>query len=122
VKALQYVQVLLLIAGIAYLVAFHLANRVGLAFPIPFGNSSEAPASLALLGGFLAGLAYASLVFIPPDLRRINAARRLERRNRDLETSLAGLRQTPTVPVIPDRSVPAEASGATVVLSDGSKS
>jgi hypothetical protein len=103
-KLLQYLQVLLLVAGIAYLVWFHLLNpsSVGLPFPVvgPFITS----ASLVVLGGFLFGLLYAALLFGPHLIRRSNMNRKLARRVQELEAENAKLKPPQAVPTIPDRA------------------
>lgn len=69
-KALQYLQVLALIALIIYLVAFHLGNPATAAFPVGV-RVLRAPVSLALLGGFAGGLAFAGLLALPGALRAL---------------------------------------------------
>ncbi|HEX2865300.1 MAG TPA: hypothetical protein VHN99_12085 [Deinococcales bacterium] len=74
-KALQYLQVLALIAFLIYLVAFHLGNPATAAFPTGAGVA-HAPVSLALLGGFAAGLVFAGLLALPRALRSLAPVRR----------------------------------------------
>ena len=102
-KALQYLQVLLLIVAVAYLGWFHLLNPGAVAFPLPFAIPLPSSASVAVLIGFLFGVLYAALLFAPHLVRRSNQLRRQARRVRDLESEAAKLRPAETVPVIPDR-------------------
>lgn len=110
-KALQYVQVLLLVAGLVYLAAFHFANPGAVTYPAPVASRLVGRASLGMLAGFLAGLAYASLLYLPPALRGGASLRRHARRLRELEAELARLREPAELPVIPDRGAPEPADG-----------
>lgn len=102
VKALQYLQVLILVAILAYLGWFHLSNPFTVSFPVPFLGALSVSASMALLGGLLVGLMYALLLFAPHLIRRSNLIRRQNRKIRDLETQV-GLQPASSAPVIPDR-------------------
>ena len=102
-KALQYLQVLLLIAGLAYLVWFHLINPSSVMLPVPFVGGFVTVASIALLGAFVFGLLYATLLFAPHLIRRGGLVRRLTRRIKELESENAKLKPVGAVPVIPDR-------------------
>jgi uncharacterized membrane protein YciS (DUF1049 family) len=102
-KALQYLQVLLLIAGLAYLVWFHLVNPISVTLPVPFIGGFITIASLALFGSFAFGLLYAALLFGPQLIRRSGNIRRMTRRIKELEAENAKLKPAGTVPVIPDR-------------------
>jgi uncharacterized integral membrane protein len=102
-KALQYLQVLLLIAGIAYLVWFHLVNPISVTLPVPFLGGFVTIASVALLGAFVFGLLYAALLFGPHLIRRGGMVRRMTRRIKELEAENAKLKPASAVPVIPDR-------------------
>lgn len=101
-KALQYLQVLLLVAGIAYLVWFHLVNSSSVTLPVPFVGGFITVTSVALLGAFVFGLLYASLLFGPHLIRRGGLLRRMTRRIKELEAENAKLKPV-SVPVIPDR-------------------
>jgi lipopolysaccharide assembly protein A len=103
VKALQYLQVLILVAILAYLGWFHLSNPFTVSFPLPILGAIPVSASMALLGGLLVGLLYALLLFAPHLLRRSNLIRRQNRKLRDLEAQVAKLQPLQVAPVIPDR-------------------
>ena len=105
-KALQYLQVSLLIGAIVYLAVFHFRNVTGTAvvFDIPFAPPWGGPASLALLLGFLSGLLYGLLIAAPQLVRRSLMLRNLNKRVRELETENAKLRPAAQTPRIPDRS------------------
>jgi uncharacterized integral membrane protein len=105
-KALQYLQVFLLIAGIAYLAVFHFRNISGSAvvFDIPFAPPLGGPASLALFLGFLGGLLYGLLIAAPQLVRRSFLLNKLNKRVRELETELGKLRPVGETPRIPDRA------------------
>jgi lipopolysaccharide assembly protein A len=104
VKALQYLQVLILVAILAYLGWFHLSNPFTVSFPVPFLGAVSVGASMALLGGLLTGLVYALLLFAPHLIRASNQVRRQNRKIRDLEAQVAKLQPVMSAPVIPDRS------------------
>jgi lipopolysaccharide assembly protein A len=104
VKALQYLQVLILVAILAYLGWFHLSNPFTVSFPMPFLGSLSVSASMALLGGLLAGLVYALLLFAPHLIRASNQVRRQNRKIRDLEAQVGKLQPVSSSPVIPDRT------------------
>jgi uncharacterized integral membrane protein len=105
-KALQYLQVFLLIAGLIYLAVFHFRNVSGTAvvFDVPFAAPLGGPASLALLLGFLGGLLYGLLIAAPQLVRRAVMLNKLNRRVRELETEIAKLRPVGETPRIPDRA------------------
>ena len=103
VKALQYLQVLILVAILAYLGWFHLSNPFTVSFPVPIIGALPAGASMALLGGLLAGLVYALLLFAPQLIRGSNLIRRQNRKIRDLEAQVGKLQPVSSAPVIPDR-------------------
>jgi uncharacterized membrane protein YciS (DUF1049 family) len=107
-KALQYLQVLLLIAGLAYLVWFHFVNPISVTLPVPFIGGFFTIASIALLGAFAFGLLYAALLFGPHLIRRSGTIRRMARRIKELETENAKLKPASAVPVIPDRETALE--------------
>ena len=104
VKALQYLQVLILVAILAYLGWFHLSNPFTVSFPVPFLGAVSVSASMALLGGLLVGLVYALLLFVPHLIRASNQVRRQNRKLRDLEAQVGKLQPVTSAPVIPDRS------------------
>ena len=104
VKALQYLQVLILVAILAYLGWFHLSNPFPVSFPVPLIGALSVSASMALLGGLLAGLVYALLLFAPHLIRRSNLIRRQNRKIRDLEAQVGKLQPVASAPVIPDRT------------------
>jgi lipopolysaccharide assembly protein A len=104
VKALQYLQVLILVAILAYLGWFHLSNPFPVSFPVPILGALPVSASMALLGGLLAGLVYALLLFAPHLIRRSNLIRRQNRKIRDLEAQVTKLQPIASAPVIPDRT------------------
>jgi hypothetical protein len=104
-KALQYLQVFLLIAGIVYLVVFHLRNLgSGVIFDIPFAPPIGGYASVALLVGFLGGLLYGLLIASPHLVRRAVLMRGMSKRIRELENENAKLRPHTSTPRIPDRN------------------
>jgi lipopolysaccharide assembly protein A len=104
VKALQYLQVLILVAILAYLGWFHLSNPFTVSFPVPILGALSVSASMALLGGLLTGLVYALLLFAPHLIRRSNLIRRQNRKIRDLEAQVGKLQPVTIAPVIPDRT------------------
>jgi lipopolysaccharide assembly protein A len=104
VKALQYLQVLILVAILAYLGWFHLSNPFTVSFPLPILGAVSVGASMALLGGLLAGLVYALLLFAPHLIRASNQVRRQNRKIRDLEAQVGKLQPVMSAPVIPDRA------------------
>ena len=89
---------------LVYLGWFHLSNPFPVSFPLPIIGALPVSASLALLGGLLAGLLYALLLFAPHLIRRSNLIRRQNRKIRDLEAQVAKLQPVMSAPVIPDRS------------------
>lgn len=105
-KALQYLQVFLLIGAIVYLAVFHFRNvsGTGVVFDIPFTAPLGGAASLALLLGFLSGLLYGLLIAAPQLVRRSLMLRTLNKRVRELESENAKLRPTAQTPRIPDRN------------------
>ncbi len=104
-KALQYLQVSLLIGAIVYLAVFHFRNITSpVIFDIPFAPPWGGPASLALLLGFLGGLLYGLLIAAPQLVRRSLMLRNLNKRVRDLEAENAKLRPAAQTPRIPDRN------------------
>jgi uncharacterized membrane protein YciS (DUF1049 family) len=105
VKALQYLQVLILVAGLAYLGWFHLSNPFTVSFPVPILGAVSVGTSVALLGGFLLGLLYALLLFAPHLVRASTRVRRQNRKIRDLEAQVGKLQPVASAPVIPDRTV-----------------
>jgi lipopolysaccharide assembly protein A len=104
VKALQYLQVLILVAILAYLGWFHLSNPFTVSFPVPILGAVSVSASMALLGGLLVGLVYALLLFAPHLIRASSQVRRQNRKIRDLEAQVGKLQPVTSAPVIPDRS------------------
>jgi lipopolysaccharide assembly protein A len=104
VKALQYLQVLILVAILAYLGWFHLSNPFTVSFPVPILGAVSVSTSMALLGGLLVGLVYALLLFAPHLIRRSNLIRRQNRKIRDLEAQVTKLQPALSAPVIPDRT------------------
>jgi lipopolysaccharide assembly protein A len=104
VKALQYLQVLILVAILAYLGWFHLSNPFPVSFPLPIIGAIPVSASMALLGGLLVGLVYALLLFAPHLIRASNQVRRQNRKIRDLEALVTKLQPVTSAAVIPDRS------------------
>ena len=104
VKALQYLQVLILVAILAYLGWFHLSNPFPVSFPVLFLGAVSVSASMALLSGLLVGLVYALLLFAPHLIRSSNQVRRQNRKIRDLEAQVGKLQPVANAPVIPDRT------------------
>ena len=102
-KALQWIQVLLLVAFIAYLVTFHFQNPGGVVFWTPFTGLLGSTTSAALLLGFLFGLFYALFLFVPQIWKRSSTMRSLQRKLRELEAENAKLRPVTSSPMIPDR-------------------
>ncbi|NJK44849.1 MAG: DUF1049 domain-containing protein [Pleurocapsa sp. SU_196_0] len=107
-KALQYLQVFLLIGGIVYLAVFHFRNvgNGAVIFDLPFAAPVGGPASLALLFGFLGGLLYGLLIASPQLVRRAVSMRSMSKRIRELENENAKLRPAASTPRIPDRNDP----------------
>ncbi len=102
-KALQWIQVILLVAFIAYLITFHIQNPNSLTFWTPFVGFLSSSPSAALLLGFIFGLFYALFLFIPQIIKRSSAVRVLQRKIRELETENTKLKPATSAPVIPDR-------------------
>jgi TRAP-type C4-dicarboxylate transport system permease small subunit len=107
-KALQWIQVLLLVAFIAYLITFHFQNPSGVVFWTPFTGLLGSTSSAALLIGFLFGLVYALFLYIPQIWKRSSTVRSLQRKVRELEAENAKLRPVANSPVIPDRNATLE--------------
>jgi TRAP-type C4-dicarboxylate transport system permease small subunit len=107
-KALQWIQVLLLVAFIAYLVTFHFQNPSGVVFWTPFTGLLGATSSAALLLGFLFGLVYALFLYVPQLWKRSSTVRSLQRKVRELEAENAKLKPVASSPVIPDRNATLE--------------
>lgn len=107
-KALQWIQVLLLVAFIAYLITFHFQNPSGVVFWTPFAGLLGSTSSAALLIGFLLGLFYALFLFVPQIWKRSSNVRGLQRKIRELEAENAKLRPVANSPVIPDRNATLE--------------
>jgi putative membrane protein len=81
-RLVSFVQVLLLLAILAYLTLFTLENPVAVRLPLPFGRgelSLSVGVTVALFA--LIGAAYASLLLLPPVWRE-RLRRRQERRER----------------------------------------
>lgn len=102
-KALQWIQVVLLVAFIAYLVTFHFQNPGGVVFWTPFAGLLGSAPSAALLLGFLFGLFYALFLYVPQLWKRSSTVRALQRKVRELEAENAKLRPIASSPTIPDR-------------------
>jgi TRAP-type C4-dicarboxylate transport system permease small subunit len=102
-KALQWIQVLLLVAFIAYLITFHFQNPGGVVFWTPFTGLLGSAPSGALLLGFLFGLFYALFLYVPQIWKRSSTVRGLQRKIRELEAENAKLRPVANSPTIPDR-------------------
>ncbi len=104
-KALQYLQVLLLLLGAGYLAVFHFANNgQSVQFPFPFTETLFGSPSSAMLLGAVAGFLFAALLFTPNIVRRGVALRRQTRRVRELEGEVSKLEPAESIPVIPDRN------------------
>ncbi len=103
-KILQYLQVFLLIAGIAYLTVFHFSNaNVSVTFDTLLAGRYSSSASVAMLVGFIGGLLYGLLLTAPSLVRRASTMRRLNKRVRELENALGKAKPAET-PRIPDRA------------------
>jgi TRAP-type C4-dicarboxylate transport system permease small subunit len=107
-KALQWIQVLLLVAFLAYLVTFHFQNPTGVVFWTPFTGLLGSSSSAALLLGFLLGLFYALFLYVPQLWKRSSLVRNLQRKVRELEAENAKLKPVTNAPVIPDRNATLE--------------
>ena len=85
----QYLQVLLLLFAVSYLMLLGLENPVSLRLPLWNGAALELPAWQVVGGALLAGAAYAALLFTPPALRRALRIQRERGRRKDLEQRLS---------------------------------
>jgi uncharacterized integral membrane protein len=105
-KALQYLQVALLILGSIYLAVVHLNNAsVFVTLETWLLGRFSSPVSLVILLSFLVGLLYGLLLTMPSIVRRSTQMRRMNKRIRELENALA--KQKPLqseTPRIPDRA------------------
>lgn len=88
-KVVQYLQVLLLLFAVSYLMLLGLENPVSLRLPLWNGAALELPAWQVVGGALLAGAAYAALLFTPPALRRALRIQRERGRRKDLEQRLS---------------------------------
>ncbi len=110
-KALQYLQVALLILGSGYLLLVHFNNANVLVSLETFvlGRFSS-PVSVVILLGFLFGVLYSLLLTTPSLVRRSTQMRRMNKRIRELENALAKQKPSQTeTPRIPDRAETLEA-------------
>jgi lipopolysaccharide assembly protein A len=105
-KALQYLQVALLMIGSVYLAVVHLNNAsVFVTLETWVLGRFSSPVSLVILLSFLVGLLYGLLLTMPSIVRRSTQMRRMNKRIRELENALA--KQKPVqseTPRIPDRA------------------
>ncbi len=88
-KVVQYLQVLLLLSLLGYLILVGLENPVSLRLPLWNGAALELPAWQVVGGSLLAGALYAALLFTPPALRRALRIQRERSRRKDLEQRLS---------------------------------
>ena len=88
-KVVQYLQVLLLLSLVGYLLLLGLENPVSLRLPLWNGAVLELPAWQVVGAALLAGAAYAALLFTPPALRRALRIQRERSRRKDLEQRLS---------------------------------
>ncbi|MBB6097727.1 putative integral membrane protein [Deinobacterium chartae] len=116
-KVVQYLQVLLLLALVAYVLLLQLENPLEVRLPLPGQQTVTAPLSLVLLGALLVGGLYVALLYTPPLLRRIQRTRHEHRRRLELERQLsAALQARLSVPETPAAPAPAEDPAGTVSL------
>jgi hypothetical protein len=99
-KALQFVLVFVLLGGLGYLLWFHSLNRDFLAFPLPVVGAINAPGYVALVLGFVTGVVYASLLYVPNLVRRVVQGRRHQRELRGLREENARLRLALARPLV----------------------
>ena len=98
-KALQYLQVALLIFGSLYLGIIHLGNAsVYVTLETWLLGRFSSPVSLVVLLTFLVGLLYGLLLTLPSIVRRSTQMRRMNKRIRELENALAKQKETPRIP------------------------
>jgi uncharacterized integral membrane protein len=108
-KALQFLQVALLLSGFAYLLVIHLNNaNVSMLLETGFLGRFSSPVTVVLLLAFLLGLMYGLLLTAPNIVRRSVQMRAMNKRIRDLENQLAKQKPAET-PRIPDRAETLEA-------------
>jgi uncharacterized integral membrane protein len=108
-KALQFLQVALLIAGSVYLGVLHLNNaNVSVLLETWFLGRFSSPVTVVLLLAFLLGLLYGLLLTAPNIVRRSVQMRAMNKRIRELENQLAKQKPAET-PRIPDRAETLEA-------------
>ncbi len=110
-KALQYLQVALLILGSIYLALIHLNNAsVFVLLETWIAGRFSSPVSLVVLLSFMGGLLYGLLLTMPSIVRRSTQMRRMNKRIRELENILAKQKPaTSETPRIPDRAETLEA-------------
>jgi lipopolysaccharide assembly protein A len=110
-KALQYLQVALLILGSIYLAVIHLNNAsVFVLLETWIVGRFSSPVSLVVLLSFMVGLLYGLLLTMPSIVRRSTQMRRMNKRIRELENTLAKQKPaTSETPRIPDRAETLEA-------------
>lgn len=107
VRVMPFVQVLLLLGLLAYLLLVALENPGLIHLPLPFGRGEWLLPSGAAMGLFLAlGAVYAALLLLPALLSTGLSRRRAGQNYRALERRLADTLQArlaamPTVPVAP---------------------
>ncbi|MFN3266112.1 MAG: lipopolysaccharide assembly protein LapA domain-containing protein [Deinococcales bacterium] len=108
-KALQFLQVAVLILGSVYLLVLHLnnANVVVLLEAWVLGRFLS-PVTLVLFLAFLFGLLYGLLLTAPSLVRRSVQMRQMNKRIRELENQLTKQKPAET-PRIPDRAETLEA-------------
>lgn len=93
-RALSFIQVLLLLGLTAYVLLVALENPILLRFPLPLGRGEWlVPGGLALAVFTLLGVMYAALLFLPTLLRLQAQKRRQVRDYRKLEERLASTLQ-----------------------------
>ncbi|RJF73240.1 hypothetical protein D3875_18470 [Deinococcus cavernae] len=93
-RALSFLQVLLLLGLLAYVLLVALENPILLRFPLPMGRGEWlVPGGLALGGFAVLGGLYATLLFLPVLARLLQHSRMEARTLRSLEDRLASTLQ-----------------------------
>ena len=88
-KVIQYLQVLLLLALLAYVLLLGLENPMPLRIPIPGVTVLDVPAGWVILATLLVGALYSSLIYVPYTLRRMLREYQERQRRKDLEQRLS---------------------------------
>lgn len=96
-RVVQFIQVIVLLGLIGYVVLLALENPLTVHLPLPFGLDPTLPLGVVLGGALVLGALYASLLYLPRLLLGALRRRREARRRRELETQLQATLQAKLV-------------------------